>query len=72
MPYNSHIETRPEKCGGAPVFRGTRIPISLINDYIESGHSLDYFAETYNLDIEIVRDVYNQIKNNDYDTTVHA
>jgi uncharacterized protein (DUF433 family) len=33
--------------GGTPVFRGTRLPVSTLFEYLESGLSLDYFVETF-------------------------
>jgi uncharacterized protein (DUF433 family) len=32
---------------GTPVFMGTRVPVSILFDYIEGNHSLEYFLEQY-------------------------
>ena len=41
------IEIDPEKLGGTPVFRGTRVPIQNLFDSLESGESLEQFLEQY-------------------------
>jgi uncharacterized protein (DUF433 family) len=33
--------------GGKPVFRGTRLPVQSLFDYLADGLSLDYFLETF-------------------------
>jgi uncharacterized protein (DUF433 family) len=35
----------PEVMHGTPVFRGTRVPVQTLFDYIENGDSLDEFLE---------------------------
>ncbi len=37
------IESDPEKISGTPVFRGTRVPIQNLFDYLEGGDSLESF-----------------------------
>lgn len=32
---------------GTPVFRGTRVPVQTLSDYIENGDSLDDFLEGF-------------------------
>ena len=44
---NSLIESDPEKMGGTPVFRGTRVPVKNLFDYIEGGDSLDVFLDDF-------------------------
>jgi uncharacterized protein (DUF433 family) len=41
------IEIDPEKMSGAPVFRGTRVPIQNLFDYLEGGETLDDFLEGF-------------------------
>jgi uncharacterized protein (DUF433 family) len=41
------IETDPEKMGGTPVFRGTRVPIQNLFDYLEAGDSLEVFLDDF-------------------------
>lgn len=33
--------------GGTPVFRGTRVPLQLLFDSLERGHSLQEFLQEY-------------------------
>jgi uncharacterized protein (DUF433 family) len=33
--------------GGTPVFRGTRVPLQLLFDSLERGHTLEEFLEGY-------------------------
>lgn len=33
--------------GGAPVFRGTRVPFQALLDYLEGGHTLDDFLADF-------------------------
>ena len=36
----------PDRLSGAPCFRGTRIPVQMLIDYVAAGFSLDEFLET--------------------------
>jgi uncharacterized protein (DUF433 family) len=48
--YNSLmgvIVRNPEILGGVPVFRGTRVPIQALFDYLEGGESLEDFLEGF-------------------------
>jgi len=40
---DKYIEVDPEKLGGTPVFRGTRVPIKNLFDYLEGGDDLETF-----------------------------
>jgi len=37
----------PEIMSGTPVFKGTRVPLQNLFDYLEHGKSLDYFLEGF-------------------------
>jgi uncharacterized protein (DUF433 family) len=37
----------PDILGGTPVFRGTRVPIQALFDYLEGGESLEEFLEGF-------------------------
>ncbi len=37
------VSIDPEVMSGAPVFRGTRVPIQTLLDHLEAGDSLDVF-----------------------------
>jgi uncharacterized protein (DUF433 family) len=44
---NKYIESDAEKLSGTPVFRGTRVPIKNLFDYLEAGDSLDEFLDDF-------------------------
>jgi uncharacterized protein (DUF433 family) len=37
----------PDILGGTPVFRGTRVPIQTLFDYLEGGETLEDFLEGF-------------------------
>jgi len=37
------VEIDPDKMSGAPVFKGTRVPVQNLFDYLEHGSTLDDF-----------------------------
>jgi uncharacterized protein (DUF433 family) len=37
------VSCSPDVMGGTPVFRGTRIPVQTLLDYLEAGDSIDEF-----------------------------
>jgi len=37
----------PEIMSGTPVFRGTRVPVQTLFDYLEDGESLEEFLEGF-------------------------
>ncbi|MEO7265484.1 MAG: DUF433 domain-containing protein [Ferruginibacter sp.] len=41
------INIDSEILGGTPVFSGTRVPIKNLFDYLEAGHSIDYFLDDF-------------------------
>lgn len=41
------VVSDPGILGGAPVFRGTRLPVQTLFDYLADGLALDYFLETF-------------------------
>ena len=43
----SVIHSDPEILGGTPVFKGTRVPLRNLIDYLEHGHSLDEFLDAF-------------------------
>ena len=44
---NSVITRDPDVLGGAPVFRGTRVPFQALLDYLEGGQTLDEFLDDF-------------------------
>lgn len=43
----SVIHSDPEILGGTPVFKGTRVPVRNLIDYLEAGDSLDKFLDAF-------------------------
>jgi uncharacterized protein (DUF433 family) len=41
------VVSDPEILSGTPVFKGTRLPVSSLFEYLASGLSLDYFLESF-------------------------
>ncbi len=41
------ISRDPEIMGGAAVFRGTRVPVQTLLDYLEAGDTIDEFLEGF-------------------------
>ena len=37
------VHSDPDISGGTPVFRGTRVPVQSLFDYLEGGETLDQF-----------------------------
>lgn len=44
---NQFIESDMEKLSGTPVFRGTRVPIKNLFDYLEAGDDLEEFLDDF-------------------------
>ena len=44
---SSIIHSDPDILGGTPVFRGTRVPVKTLLDYLEAGDSLDVFLDHF-------------------------
>ena len=47
MPHQSVVLSDPEILGGTPCFRGTRVPVDSLIDYLEAGDSLDEFLDNF-------------------------
>ena len=43
----SLITVDPEILGGTPVFKGTRVPVKALFDYLADNLTLDYFLESF-------------------------
>lgn len=41
------IHSDPAILGGTPVFRGTRVPVKALMEYLEAGDSLDTFLDHF-------------------------
>jgi uncharacterized protein (DUF433 family) len=47
MKSNDLITIDPDILGGTPVFKGTRVPVKTLFDYLEDNYSLDEFLECF-------------------------
>ncbi len=47
MNANDLITVDPEVLGGTPVFRGTRVPVKTLFQYLEANYTLDEFLECF-------------------------
>ncbi len=45
MEVSDLITVDPDILGGTPVFKGTRVPIKTLFEYLESNYSLEEFLE---------------------------
>ena len=41
------VHSDPEILGGTPVFQGTRVPLRNLIDYLERGHTIDEFLDSF-------------------------
>jgi uncharacterized protein (DUF433 family) len=41
------VQVDPEILGGTPVFRGTRVPVKNVLDYLAAGDTLDQFLDDF-------------------------
>ena len=44
---NKVAYTDPDRLGGTPVFKGTRVPIQSLFDYLENGETLQTFLKNF-------------------------
>ena len=47
MDETSLIHTDPDILGGTPVFRGTRVPVKTLFEYLEDNYTLAEFVECF-------------------------
>jgi len=47
MTAESLITSDPKILDGTPVFKGTRVPIRILFEYLSDGLSLEYFLESF-------------------------
>ncbi|MEM6397861.1 MAG: DUF433 domain-containing protein [Bacteroidota bacterium] len=41
------IQSDPDILGGTPVFTGTRVPVKILFDYLETNHTVDEFLDDF-------------------------
>lgn len=47
MKSDDLITVDPDILGGTPVFKGTRVPVKTLFDYLENNYSLEEFLECF-------------------------
>jgi uncharacterized protein (DUF433 family) len=47
MTAESLVSCDPKVLNGTPVFKGTRVPVRTLFDYLSDGLSLEYFLESF-------------------------
>ena len=47
MNANDLITVDPDILGGTPVFKGTRVPVKALFDYLEDNYTLEEFLECF-------------------------
>jgi uncharacterized protein (DUF433 family) len=47
MKRDDLVTVDPEILGGTPVFKGTRVPVKSLFEYLENNYSLDEFLECF-------------------------
>ena len=47
MSLDAIVHSDPEILGGTPVFRGTRVPLENLVDYLAAGDSVDEFLDHF-------------------------
>ncbi|MGO8678422.1 MAG: DUF433 domain-containing protein [Limisphaerales bacterium] len=47
MNANDLITVDPDILGGTPVFKGTRVPVKTLFDYLEGDYTLEEFLECF-------------------------
>jgi uncharacterized protein (DUF433 family) len=47
MNANDLITVDPDVLGGTPVFKGTRVPVKTLFDYLEGDYTLEEFLECF-------------------------
>ena len=56
------IESNPKIMGGTPVFKGTRVPIQTLFDYIEGEETIEEFLEDWaDISIESIKKRYSTL-----------
>ena len=58
MDSNDLITIDPEILGGAPVFKGTRVPVKTLFEYLENNYSVEEFLDCFP---SVSRDLVNKV-----------
>lgn len=58
MPDDQLVTVDPDILGGVPVFRGTRVPLKSLFEYLEDNYTLEQFTEFFpSVTLEMARRV---------------
>ena len=57
-PYYPFVSVDPERMGGEPVFRDTRVPVKTLFEYLENDYSVEEFVECFP---SVSRDLVNKV-----------
>ena len=58
MEVSDLITIDPDILGGTPVFKGTRVPVKTLFDYLENNYSLEEFLECF---ASVTREMTRQV-----------
>ncbi len=47
MRFDELVTIDPEILGGTPVFKGTRVPVKTLFDYLQNNYTLEEFLECF-------------------------
>jgi uncharacterized protein (DUF433 family) len=63
MTPKSFVNSNPDLLGGTTVFAGTRVPVRILFEYLESGEPLTEFLDEFpSVTIEMAQGVLHQAK----------
>ena len=61
MQIRNLITVDPDILGGTPVFKGTRVPVKTLFEYLEQNYSLDEFLDSFpSVTREMARSILEQ------------
>lgn len=46
-PWCPYVWTDPERMGGQPCFRNTRLPVSILFEYLSNGRTVEEFIDAF-------------------------
>ncbi len=46
-PRSAFLSINPQRLGGVPVFKGTRVPVNYLFEYLSKGKSLETFLDDF-------------------------
>lgn len=46
-PWAPYVSVDPDRLGGEPVFKNTRVPVRALFDYLQGGSAIDEFCDDF-------------------------